>query len=41
VKVDEDTWTSVGLDPGQPHLELNVTANAGSFTVDRDGTCDD
>ena len=39
-KVDENTWTGPGFDPAQPHLELNVSANAGSFSLDRDGTCD-
>jgi hypothetical protein len=38
-KVDESTWTSSGLDPAQPHAELHVTANAGSFELRIGGTC--
>ena len=38
-KVDESTWTSSGLDPAQPHTELHVTANAGSFELRVGGTC--
>ena len=38
-KVDESTWTSSGLDPSQPHAELHVTANAGSFELRIGGTC--
>lgn len=40
VKVDDNTWTSPGFDAGQPHLELQVSANAGSFGLDLGGTCD-
>lgn len=39
VKVDDNTWTSAGFDESQPHLELHVSANAGSFGL-IDGTCD-
>ena len=39
-KVDENTWTSPGFDRALPHVELDVSANAGSFSLDRDGTCD-
>lgn len=39
-KVDDDTWATPGFTVGQPHTELNVSANAGSFTLDMDGTCD-
>ncbi len=28
------------LDETQPHLELHVSANAGSFGLDIGGTCD-
>jgi hypothetical protein len=38
-KVDDDTWASIGFDVAQPHLELHVSANAGSFTLDLSGTC--
>ena len=38
--VDDDTWTTVGFDVAQPHVELDVSANAGSFTLDMDGACD-
>jgi hypothetical protein len=30
VKVDNETWTSAGFVAGQPHVELHVSANAGS-----------
>jgi hypothetical protein len=40
VQVDSRTWTSAGFSEGQPHLELRVSANAGSFSLDADGTCD-
>ena len=39
VKVDGNTWTSVGFDESQPHTELRVSANAGSFGLSL-GTCD-
>jgi hypothetical protein len=38
-KVDSSTWMSAGLDPAQPHTELHVTANAGSFELSVGGTC--
>jgi hypothetical protein len=38
VKLDDDTWTSPGLDETQPHTELRVSANAGSFELSL-GTC--
>jgi hypothetical protein len=41
VKIDDDTWSSIGFDAAQPHVELNVSANAGSFTLDTDTTCGD
>jgi hypothetical protein len=40
VKVDDNTWTSAGFIDSQPHLELHVTANAGSFGMAIGGTCD-
>jgi hypothetical protein len=39
-KVDDDTWESPGLSALTPFLDLNVSANAGSFGFDTDGTCD-
>jgi hypothetical protein len=38
-KVDAQTWTSTGFAAGQPHLELHVSANAGSFELQFGGTC--
>jgi hypothetical protein len=38
-KVDDSTWTSPGLDAAQPHMELHVSANAGSFELRVGGTC--
>jgi hypothetical protein len=38
-RVDPNTWESPGLDRSSPHLELQVSANAGSFSLDLDGTC--
>jgi hypothetical protein len=39
-KVDANTWQSPGLDVAAPFLDLRVSANAGSFSLDRDGICD-
>jgi hypothetical protein len=39
-KVGDDTWVSDGFDETQDHLELHVTANAGSFGLAVGGTCD-
>ncbi len=39
VKVDNQTWTSSGFVAGQPHIELHVSANAGSFELQFGGTC--
>ena len=39
VKVDGNTWTSAGFNESQPHTELRVSANAGSFSLNL-GTCD-
>jgi hypothetical protein len=38
-KVDTQTWTSSGFAAGQPHIELHVSANAGSFKLQFGGTC--
>lgn len=38
-KVDNQTWTSPGFVAGQPHIELHVSANAGSFELQFGGTC--
>ena len=39
-KVDSNTWESPGLNTATPYLDLRVSANAGSFRLDLDGTCD-
>ena len=39
-KVDPNTWESPGLNTVSPFLDLRVSANAGSFRLDLDGTCD-
>jgi hypothetical protein len=39
VKVDDDTFTTAGFSSGQPHLELDVSANAGSFELRIGGVC--
>jgi hypothetical protein len=39
VKVDNRTWTSTGFVDSQPHAELHVSANAGSFELQFGGTC--
>lgn len=39
-EVADDTWVSAGFDEAQPHLELRVSANAGSFGLQLGGTCD-
>lgn len=38
-KVDSQTWTSSTFVPGQPHIELHVSANAGSFELQFGGIC--
>lgn len=38
-KLDDHTWASSGLDAAAPHLELDVSANAGSFTLKLGGAC--
>jgi hypothetical protein len=39
VKLDNHTWTSSGFDAGQAHVELDVSANAGSFSLKLGGVC--
>lgn len=39
VKVDDQTWTTVGFAAGAPHVELDVNANAGSFSLKLGGGC--
>ena len=39
VKVDTNTWTSPGFVATQPHAELQVSANAGSFELQFGGSC--
>ncbi len=39
-KVDSNTWESPNLDTAAPFLDLRASANAGSFRLDLDGTCD-
>jgi hypothetical protein len=38
-KVDDSTWTSPDFNQSQPHTELRVSANAGSFELRLGGTC--
>jgi hypothetical protein len=39
-KTDSNTWESANLNPLSTFLDLRVSANAGSFGLDTDGTCD-
>jgi hypothetical protein len=39
VKVDDHTWTTQGFAAGVPHFELDVNANAGSFSLKLGGGC--
>ncbi len=39
VKVDDHTWTTQGFTAGAPHFELDVNANAGSFSLKMGGGC--
>ena len=39
-KVDSNTWESPGLNRASPFIDLRVSANAGSFRLDLDGSCD-
>ena len=38
-KVDDSTWTSASFNALEPHTELHVSANAGSFELRLGGTC--
>jgi hypothetical protein len=38
-EVDDDVWVSSGFAEATPHLELRVSANAGSFDLTIGGTC--
>jgi hypothetical protein len=38
-ELDDDTWVSAGFVETAPHLELRVSANAGSFDMTIGGTC--
>lgn len=40
-KIDDNTWQSQGLSTGQAFLDMHVSANAGSFSLDADGTCNE
>lgn len=39
VKGPDDTWTTPGLEAAAAHVELAVSANAGSFNLQLGGTC--
>jgi hypothetical protein len=39
-KVDAGTWETPGFDPLSPSLDLRVSATAGSFHLDPDGSCE-
>jgi len=40
-RIDDQHWMTAGLNPALgPYLELNVSANAGSFTLNLGGSCD-
>ena len=39
VKVDDHTWTTQGFSAGASHFELDVNANAGSFSLKLGGGC--
>ena len=39
-KVDDNTWESASLNPLASFLDLRASANAGSFSLDTDGSCD-
>lgn len=38
-QVDSTTWQSAGFDPNADHVELHVSANAGSFNLQLGGSC--
>lgn len=40
VRLDDSTWTTAGFSDSQPHTELHVSANAGSFELRFGGPCD-
>jgi hypothetical protein len=40
VKVDDSLWQSPGFDPNVDHVELDVSANAGSFSLEVGRPCD-
>jgi LiaF transmembrane domain len=39
VQVDPSLWQSAGFNQGAPHVELDVSANAGSFSLQLGGSC--
>ena len=39
VRTDDHTWTTPGFSSGQAHIELDVSANAGSFDLSFGGSC--
>jgi hypothetical protein len=39
-EIDDDTWVTQGFTETAPHLELRVSANAGSFNLTIGGPCD-
>lgn len=39
-RIDDGHWMTPGLRSSDPHLELSVSANAGSFSLDLGGSCD-
>jgi hypothetical protein len=40
LKLDDSIWESPDLNPLSSYLDLRVSATAGSFHLDTDGTCD-
>jgi hypothetical protein len=40
VRVDDSLWQSAGFDPNAAHVDLDVSANAGSFSLQLGGSCD-
>ena len=39
IKLDDHTWATPGFSAGQAHFELDVNANAGSFSLNLGGGC--
>jgi hypothetical protein len=39
LKTGESTWTTPGFAPALPHMTMNVSANAGSFSLQLGGSC--